>query len=521
MKPMKHEYFPEITAIRRQIQALPADVLIVGIHADSASLNGPAGAVDTALGGADGVPGDGIIGRGITLGDFSGKPGEITVLYTHGLIPAPRVIIAGLGHIAELSPDRVRQASANALRRARDLKCRSVAIALLGAGAGLETEAAAAAVTEGALLGLYQTRTPKEAAATKRVETIQIVEHDPGKQDAVARGITRGHAFAEAIADARTWVNLGPNQLTPAIFADQVHAMAGHAGLRCTLFEQTKLEALGMHTILAVARGSAHAPYMVELDYVPAGASPDAPPALILVGKGVTFDSGGYSIKTADGMVAMKGDMAGAAAAFGAMRVIAALKPAKRVMALAPIVENMISSDAMRPGDVVTSMSGLTIEINNTDAEGRLILADALHYAKRFAPAAVVDIATLTALSSQALGAGIAASVMSSDDGLRDALLRASAASAERLWPMPIFPEHAERMKSDVADLKNSGGPRSGLGASAAFLKRFVDGAYPWAHIDMAGMGMTDEARGTASRGGTGFGVRLLAALALELAAQA
>jgi leucyl aminopeptidase len=461
-----------------------------------------------------------MIGRGITLGDLSGKLGETTVLYTQGLIPAPRVIVTGLGKASELSADRIRQASAGALRKARDLNCRTVAIALLGASPAFDAEHAAAAVTEGALLGLYQTHASKTRTGDKRVETIQIVEHDTAKQDAVARGIARGRIFAEAIAAARAWVNLGPNLLTPAQFADQAREMAGLAGLRCAVFDEKRLAAEHMRTILTVARGSAHPPRFVELDYAPEGAPPDAPPALILIGKGVTFDSGGYSIKTADGMSTMKGDMAGAAAVFGALRVVAALKPSRRVMAFAPLVENMINGDAMRPGDVVTSMSGLTIEINNTDAEGRLILADALHYARRFSPAAVVDIATLTSLSSQAFGAGISASLMSSDDALRDAVMRASSASGERLWPMPIFPEHAERMKSDVADLKNSGGPRSGLGASGAFLKRFVDGAYPWAHIDMAGMGMTDETRGYASRGGTGFGVRLLATLALELGAK-
>ncbi len=515
---MKHDDFPAIEGLRRQIQALQTDALIVGIHEASADLPGPAGAVDTALGGVDGAPGEGMISRAITLGDLSGKLGETAVLYPCGLIPAPRVIVTGLGKASELSADRIRQASASALRKARDLNCRHVAIALLGVGAQLDAESAAAAVTEGALLGLYQAHSPRTGSGATRLETVQIVEQDVAKQEAVARGIARGRIFGEAIAAARTWVNLGPNLLTPAQFADQVREMAGLTGLRCAVFDEARLAAEQMRAILTVARGSAHAPRFVELDYAPAVAPPDAPPALILIGKGVTFDSGGYSIKTAEGMMTMKGDMAGAAAVFGAMRVIAALKPARRVMALAPLVENMIDGDAMRPGDVISSMSGVTIEINNTDAEGRLILADALHYAKRFAPAAVVDIATLTALSSQALGAGIAASMMSTNDALRDALMRASAASDERLWPMPIFPEHAERMKSDVADLKNAGGPRSGLGASGAFLQRFVDDAYPWAHIDMAGMGMCDESRGTLSRGGTGFGVRLLSMLALELA---
>jgi leucyl aminopeptidase len=385
---------------------------------------------------------------------------------------------------------------------------------------GIPVADAARASVEGALLGVYQFREHKgDPEPSRAIETWTLVDFDHDAAPAVEAACEKARIVADAVLLARRWVNLGPNVLSPARFADEAVEQAAQAGLRSTVFDEDALRALGMHTVLAVARGSALAPRFLTLDYAPPGAEDEAP-ALLLIGKGVTFDSGGYSIKPADAMITMKGDMAGAAAVICAMLAIARLKPARRVIALTPMVENMVSANAFRPGDVITSMRGLTIEITNTDAEGRLILCDALHYAKRFAPEAVVDIATLTATSALAMGDGIAATLMTNDDGLAEAIQAAGESNGERFWRMPLYPEHLERMKSEVADIKNSGGARSGLGASGSFLKRFVDGEgrYPWAHIDMAGMGIGSDTKGYLVRGGTGFGVRSLIDLALRLA---
>jgi leucyl aminopeptidase len=504
-----------ITVGSQPIQSITADALIVNVFEGAETPTGATDALDAVLTLGD-VARGGAIHQLLSLGDFKGKLNETAVVYAHGLIAAPRVILVGLGKHSEFSVDKARQASGSAVRRARDLGCKRVASIAHGAGAGgLDPRAAAAATAEGALLGAYQFREHKSRPAdAKHIDELIIAEIDAARFEAINAGVGDGIVMADAINAARRWINLGPNVLQPASLAADAQAMAQRTGLRCEVFDERQLQELGMGGVLTVAKGSAAPPRFVVLEHAPAGHENEAP--LILVGKGVTFDSGGYSIKTADGMSTMKGDMAGAAAVIGALQAIAGLQPQARVIALAPMVENMINSGAMRPGDVMTTLSGITVEIVNTDAEGRLILCDALHYAKRFKPRAVVDIATLTGVSSMAMGEGMAASVLGNNDALCNALLGAAARAGERLWRMPLYPEYADKIKSDVAEIKNSGGAKSGLGSSAIFLKRFVDGAdsYPWAHIDMAGMAFWSESKGYCVRGGSGFGVRTLATLA-------
>ncbi len=515
-----------VQVVRKQIQAVPADVLVLNLYERIGELRGAIGAVDTALGASNGLPGDGAISRVLQLGDFKGHLNELLVLYTDALIPAPRVIVVGLGKPEGFTLERARQASATAFRKARDLGCKTVATVVFGGDLPeISMRDAAQATVEGALLGLYQFKAFKRAprdTASSGVETVLLVDQDARKIEAVTAGAEAGERTASAIANARTWVNMPPNALSPADFADEAVRIAKESGLRCEILSEPQMRNLGMHSALAAARGSVNTPRLVVLEHVPAGMSERAQPDLVLVGKGVTFDSGGYSIKTADGMLMMKGDMGGGAAVIGAMQAIAGLQLNARVLAVVPMIENMISGDSMRPGDIVTTMSGITVEIVNTDAEGRLVLCDALTYAKTFRPKAIVDIATLTAQSVMAMGEGVAASLLATDDALADLLLDAAGIAGERLWRMPLFPEYGDKIRSDYADIKNSAGSKGGLGATAYFLKRFIDGAdaCAWAHIDMAGMQFSPGANGYAVRGATGFGVRLLVELARAIATQ-
>jgi len=521
-----------VSVLNKQIQAVPADALIVNLFEGVISPSGAAGAIDTALGASDGVPGSGMLSQVIKLGDVKGKLNEVAVLYTHGLIPAPRVIVVGLGKPGDLKADRVRQASGAAARKARDLGCRRVTTIVHGSGAGgLTAREAAEATVEGALLGTYQFREHRSKPdAGKDIDELMVVEYDQAKLGDVQAGVNAGAVMAGAINAARDLINRAPNVLTPGAFAASAQAMATRTGLICTVLTEKEISEHKMGGILAVTQGSLQPPRFVVLEHRPArpaalaGQPQSELEPVILVGKGVTFDTGGISIKPGEGMGAMKGDMAGAAAVFGALQAIAALKLPRRVIGLMPLVENMPSDRAFRPSDVITMMSGLTVEVISTDAEGRLILADALHYAKRFQPAGVIDLATLTGTAVTAMGEGMGSVVFMNTDAWATRVLEAATVAGERMWRMPLYPEYGDKIRSDVAEIKNSGGRTGGLGASAYFLKRFVEDtgekgggkegdAYPWAHVDMAGMAFASDTRGYNPRGALGYGVRTLVEL--------
>jgi leucyl aminopeptidase len=505
----------KISVVNKQIQAFPADALIVNLFENVTHPGGATGAVDTALGASDGVPGDGAISRLIQLGDFKGKLNEVAVVYSQGFIPATRVIVVGLGNSSEFDLDRVRHASASAVRKARDLGCKRVATIVHGSGiGGLNALEASRATVEGALLGAYQFREHKSNGDdnAKRIDELFLVEYDPRKLDDVSAGAREGEIVANAVNTTRDWVNRAPNVCNPPALANFAQEMARRVGLKCVVLNEKEITEMKMGGVLAVSQGSANPPRFVILEHAGHSSSASSEAPIVLVGKGVTFDTGGISLKARDGMESTKGDMAGAAAVIGAVQAIAELKLPKRVIGLVPMVENMPSDRAYRPSDVITMMNGLTVEIISTDAEGRMILADALHYAKQFKPRGVIDIATLTAQSALAMGEGLAACYHSTDEGWASVVDRAAATSGERIWRMPLWTDYLDRIKSDTADMKNSGGTKGGLGASAIFLKRFVDGkdGYPWAHIDMAGMAFDSETKGTRVRGASGFGVRML-----------
>jgi len=499
----------DIKVISGDIQHSDADAIIVnlfeGLSDERPQPGGATRALDDAL--------DGAIRDLIADGDFSGQAGQVAVLYPRGAIPARRALVVGLGPRDKFDADPadgVRRAAAHAIKKARELKVNRAASILHGAGAGgLSVAEAAQATVEGSLLALYDYRGQKtEELKPAKPQSLELMVFDEQDAPKAQQGADVAQAVAAGVTLARDLVNLPPNICTPTYMAEAARQVASEVGLRVEVLGRKQMEALKMGALLAVAQGSDTPPQFIILEHN--GDRADELNSIVLVGKGVTFDTGGYNLKSKEGMDTMKSDMAGAAAVIGAMRVIGALGAPLHVVGLAPASDNMVGSHAYRPQEVFTASNGVTIEINSTDAEGRMLLADALVYAKRFNPAAVVDIATLTGACVVALGGGIAAGLFSTDDGLRDALLAASRAAAERLWPMPLFPEYEKSLESKTADVRNSGERGDGVGSSATFLKHFVD--YPaWAHVDMAGM--ATDVRGNPyipDKSATGFGVRLL-----------
>lgn len=495
-----------ITIQQGGIQAVTADAIIVNLFQGVTAPSGATGAVDQALGGA--------ISELIAAGDVRGKSGETVVLYPRGAIPARRVIVVGLGQPDKLDLEAVREAAGTAIKQAQKVGAATVATVIHGGGAGgLDLAGVAQAVVEGSLLALYRYDAPraKKDDDERDVNSLILVEFDAAKIGAVEAGAKAGQIIAESTALARTLVNQPSNVATPAALAQAAQTVCAEAGLICRVLDEPELRAEGMGALLAVTQGSAQPAKFVVMEHCPESCLNQPP--VVLVGKGVAFDTGGYSIKPADSMLSMKADMAGAAAVIGAMRAVALLQLPLRVIGLTPLVENMISATAYKPADVFTAKNGLTIEIANTDAEGRLILADALCYAGDLKPAAVIDIATLTGAKGVALGSRTNA-LFCDDDALREALLAAGQKTGEPLWRMPLDPAYDRQIKSRVADLKNSGGRSGGSITAARFLAYFV-GNWPWAHIDMAGSaeysgGPEDTPRSYLVKGATGIPLRTL-----------
>jgi leucyl aminopeptidase len=355
-----------------------------------------------------------------------------------------------------------------------------------GGAGGLDVAAAAQAVAEGSILALYRYDAPratKEDDDEKQVASLTLVEFDAAKIGAVEAGARAGQIIAESVYLARTLVNQPSNVATPTAIAQAAQAMCAEAGLLCQVLEEAGMQAENMGALLAVTQGATQPAKFVIMEHCPAGMVEQPP--VVLVGKGVAFDTGGYSLKSADGMVGMKSDMAGAASVIGAMRAVALLQLPLRVISLTPLVENVVSATAYKPGDVFSAKNGVTIEIISTDAEGRMILADALCYANDLKPAAVIDVATLTGAKMVALGNRTNA-IFCDDDTLYETLLAAGQKVGEPLWRMPLDPAYDRQIKSSVADIKNTGGRAGGAITAARFLAQFV-GDWPWAHIDMAG----------------------------------
>jgi len=491
----------DIKVERGDLAQHPAKAVIVNLFEGVKSPGGGTGAVDKAL--------DGAISQLIAEGETKGKKSELTLIHTLGKLPTPRVLVAGLGKQSEFNLDAVRDVTGTALRRLRATGASTVATIVHGAGiAGLDPEACAQAIAEGAVMGLYRfDRLKKPEEDQKRIESVTLVESDESKLDALKRGVERGRILGEATNHARDMANEPANLFTPSVMAERAQALATDAGLECQVLERADMEKMGMGALLGVAVGSVQPPKFIILRHRGDRGSKET---MGLLGKGITFDSGGISIKPAAGMEEMKGDMSGGAAVISAMWALAKLKAPVNVTGLIPTTENMPGGAATKPGDVVTAMNGRTIEVINTDAEGRLILADAICYARQEKLSPIIDVATLTGAMQIALGPA-ATGFMATDDALAAALVEAGEAAGERMWRFPLIDEYREGLKSDVADLRNTGPRPGGAITAGLFLKEFA-GETPWVHLDIAGAAFSDKDLPYAGKGGVGFGARTLLA---------
>ncbi len=492
----------EIRVEHGDIQAVAADTCVVNLFEGVKRPGGGTGAVDRALGGA--------ISDAIAAGDITGKWGELRVIYTLGRIPARRVLVAGLGKSREFTLDRVRDLAANVARELRRLGGPPQADATTivhGAGiAQLPTEGCAEAIAEGTLLGLYRfTAHRKPKNDEHQLAVLTIVERDAAKLDGVRRGVERGRVIAEAQNFARDLANEPANVLTPTELARRAGEACQAVGVAFEAYDRGWMETKLMGSLLGVAAGSHQPPVVIVIEY---RGDPDSPRVTGLVGKGITFDTGGISIKPAENMQEMKGDMAGGGAVIATLVALGRLKPRINVIGIVPATENMPGGAATRPGDVLRAMDGTTIEVINTDAEGRLILADGLCYARERGCSPILDVATLTGAVSVALG-DLAFGLMSNHEGTLEAVRGAAEAAGERCWPLPMWSEYAEQLKSEVADLKNTGGRRAAAITAAHFLKHFA-GDTPWVHLDIAGVDTYDRESGITVKGASGIPVRTL-----------
>jgi leucyl aminopeptidase len=448
---------------------------------------------------------DGCLERLAAHREFTGKVNTTRLIHTLGKLPAERLLLVGLGKKTGLDDGRLRQAAGNAVQALRAARVASFATALHLAGTG---NTAREATCEGFLLGSYSFDEYKTKDKDDRFRfegMTLLLPRVTAIKDARA-GIERTLAVCRGVNLARDLVSHPGNVVTTGYLARTARELAARHALTCRVLELDELEQLGMNALVAVGKGSAEPPRLIILEYR-GGGEKERP--VVLVGKGITFDSGGISIKPGAGMEEMKTDMAGAAAVLGTMEAAATLKLPFNLVGIVPTAENMPDGKAYKPGDVVTSLSGQTIEITNTDAEGRLILCDALHYARtHFKPAAMIDLATLTGACVVALGHE-ATGMMGNDRRLIEKLRRAGERCGERVWELPLWDEYGEAMKSDIADLKNAGSRDGGSITAGWFLKQFV-GKTRWAHLDIAGTAWGDKARPCAPKGATGVGVRLL-----------
>ena len=488
-------------------QSLPA--VVVNLFQGVTAPGGATGAVDSAL--------DGAISQLIADGEIRGKRGETTLIHTLGKIAPARVLVAGLGKKSDFSQETVRDVTAQACRRLREVGVSTAATIVHGAGVGgMDASAAGQAVAEGALLGLYRFDKYKSLDdGGPALDELVIVEFDGDKVGDIRSGVQKGVLLAESANLCRDMVNEPANQMNPTRMSEIARDVASECGLEIDVLDADRMRELGMGALLGVAQGSVEPPKLIVLDY--RGDPENAANNLGLIGKGITFDSGGISIKPAANMGAMKGDMAGGASVIAAIKAISRLGPKINVTAIVAATENMPGGRAQRPGDIVTVMNGKTIEIDNTDAEGRLVLADAVSYARTMGIERIVDVATLTGAIITALG-DVATGAFGSDQPLIDAVLEAGNAVGERIWQFPTYDDYRGQYKSDVADFKNTGGRAAGSITGAQLIGEFATGA-AWVHLDIAGTSKTDKLKGYNPKGATGVPVRTLVRLAEDLAA--
>ncbi len=479
-----------------------SEITVLGVF-DAPKLDATPRDFDKKLGGT--------ISRLIENGDFRPKLNNTFLLPTYEQLPTKRLLLVGLGKKQDFTLDMVRQVSGTAVKTVQHLGIKEVTCPLypLRKDSGEISQA----VVEGALLGHYRFKKfkhlkPDEA---KEVEELIIVVEERARLNRAKGGARRGESVSEAVGLARDLINSPGNEATPDMMADEARKIARSPGLTVQVLSGADMKRLGMNGVLGVARGSAQPPKFIILEY---GRKRPGRDTVVLVGKGVTFDSGGISIKPSHDMDKMKYDMAGAGTVLSTFKALARLKPKVHVVGLMPCAENMPGGRAMKPGDILTCMNGKTVEVANTDAEGRLILADALSYAKRYKPAAIIDLATLTGACVVALG-HFAMGMLGNNDELKKRLKAAGEATHERVWELPLWDDYNEAIKSDIADVKNIGDRSAGTITAAKFLEKFVEKT-PWVHLDIAGVAWELKDTPYVPKGASGSGVRLLTELLMN-----
>jgi len=486
------------------IITVPSDAIIIGMFEGEKKLTSVVSDLDKALNGA--------ISQTINTGEFKAKISEISILHTLNKLPVRIVAVVGLGKRKEFDLNKLRNSTADVCRVIRKLNCHKITISpLSNVNKNVNLLDLVEGYTEGSLLGLYSFDKYKKTEITN-VDELTIVSENIDSLIDLKNAINKGQIIAKATNLARDMVNEPANYMTPSRIADIAKEIAAKHSLNLKVLDVTDMSGLGMGALLGAAKGSVEPPKLVVLSYKGNIGSTDT---IGFIGKGVTFDSGGISLKPSSGMGEMKDDMAGAAAVLAAISGIAQLRPKMNVTAFIPTIENLPSGNALRPSDILRSMNGKTIEIVSTDAEGRLILADALCYAVKNGASPLIDLATLTGACRVALGTRYAGA-FSNNNKLMEDINNAATKTGEHIWQLPLPEEYKELNKSNIADIKNVGDKYAGAISAALFLAEFVN-KKPWSHLDIAGVADSSVENGYIVKGATGFGVRMLIEFALSL----
>ncbi len=487
-----------ITVKKGSLAEVKTGAIILAFCAGEKKLSGPAAVINQKSGG--------LLSDLIKSGDFEAKPSQVSVIYTKDSMPAKRIALVGLGKKSELNLEKIRNAFARVMQHLRGLNIKDAATAMDWNFLPDQKEKIIAAVAEGAILGQYQ-YTPYKTVSRDELKEMRLLEIAAESKDypLVLDEIKKTNIIASAVYFTRDLVSAPANEMTPSMMAEQAVKIAKRKNVSCRVLDKGKMKVLGMNALLGVAAGTHQPPKLIVLEYT-GGKKGDAP--IALVGKGLTFDSGGISIKPAEKMDEMKTDMSGGAAVMAIIRAAADLRLPINLVGIVPATENMPGGGALKPGDILKSYSGQTIEVLNTDAEGRLILSDALFYASKYKPAAIIDIATLTGGCVVALGEDVIG-MMGTDDQIKKELHQAAKTTGELVWELPLWDHYSELIKSDIADYKNSAGRLASPITGAAFLGKFV-GGYPWVHLDIAGPAWTSKDKAYIPKGASGVTVRLL-----------
>ncbi len=474
---------------------LERDALVVAVAEDEEPFKGIAAKVDKRL--------KGQLKKLREWREVKGKLGEVTIVHTLGLMPPRRIVLVGLGKRKDLDAEKIRRSIGSAVKALNKIGCEHIAVALDDFfGEGIAPDTLGRAFAEAAVLASYQYRRKSTGDEEANLKSVELLTTNRRFAAEVEKGVQLGTVLANATNFARDLVNAPASEMTPTALAEQANSVADKRGLKCEVYDERWIEQMGMGALRAVSLGSDQPPRFIVMRYEGA----EGALTIGLVGKGITFDSGGLCLKTAEGMLEMKGDMAGAAAVIAAMDAIAQLKPKVNVIACVPATENMPSGRAFKPGDILRTFLGKTVEVVNTDAEGRLILADAIAYAKQQGASTILDTATLTGAAIIALGP-FCTGAFGNDEKLVQEVIEAGKEAGEPIWAMPMLTDYRELIKSDFADIKNTGGRPGGAITAAWFIGEFV-GDTPWVHLDIAPTFWSEKDIHYISKGATGVMVR-------------